>query len=503
VSAAFATVADENLAFLPAHQLLALMAAGQLSSRTLLELQLARADQSNPTIGAVVAFDRDAARQRADAADLARKQGEHWGALHGLPITIKDTYEVAGMPCTAGAPVYRNHRPQTNAWAVQRLLDAGAIVYGKTNVPLMASDIQSYNAVYGTTNNPWDVQRTPGGSSGGAAAALACGLTPLELGSDIGGSIRIPAHFCGVYGHKSSHGIVPLRGHIPGPPGSLAEPDMAVAGPLARSAQDLALMLDVLTGPTPTQASTPASGWALQLPPPRAQRLQDYRVLMWMDDPYCPVDSATRDAGAQLQATLRAAGVQVVCAPPDGIGLEEIVLQYFHRLGGAMASAHTPGQRMAMGWLAPLLRHGGRLLGAPPYGHRYFSGCAQSHAQWLRENELVLALRARFVALFDTFDVVLMPVAMGTAFAHDHSQPVSQRRITVDGRRRAYADMFGWIAPATLLGLPATSAPLGLTEQGLPMGIQIVGGPFQDRTTIAFAALLAPLVGDFQRPGQV
>ncbi len=240
-------LADSVLAFLPAHQLLARMDAGQLSSRALLELQLARVDQCNRSIGAVVALDRDAARQRADAADKARQRGERWGVLHGLPMTIKDTYEVAGMPCTAGAPVYRDHRPQANAWAVQRLLDAGAIVYGKTNVPFMASDIQSYNAVYGTTNNPWDVLRTPGGSSGGAAAALACGLTPLELGSDIGGSIRIPAHFCGVYGHKSSHGIVSLRGHIPGPPGTLAEPDLAVAGPLARSAQDLALMRMALT----------------------------------------------------------------------------------------------------------------------------------------------------------------------------------------------------------------------------------------------------------------
>ena len=490
-------VGGADIAFLPAHQLLARMDAGQLSSRTLLELQLARADQVNPSIGAVVAFDREAARQRADAADHARQRGECWGVLHGLPMTIKDTYEVAGMPCTAGAPVYRDHRPQANAWAVQRLLDAGAIVYGKTNVPFMASDIQSYNAVYGTTNNPWDVLRTPGGSSGGAAAALACGLTPLELGSDIGGSIRIPAHFCGVYGHKSSHGIVSLRGHIPGPPGTLSEPDLAVAGPMARSAEDLALMLDVLTSPTPKQQP----GWALQLPAPRAQRIQDYRVLMWMDDPYCPVDAATRAAGAQLHERLRAAGASVVCGPPPGLSLEEMVLLYFHRLGGVLASAHTPAQRWGMGLVAPLLRHAGRLLGAPLYGHRFFSGCAQSHAQWLRERERVLALHARFVNLFDMFDVVLMPVAMGAAFAHDHSRVMSQRRIMVDGRRRPYSDMFGWIAPATVLGLPATSAPLGRTAHNLPMGIQIVGGPYRDKTTIAFAALLAQLGGGFQQPG--
>ncbi len=490
------SLADHDLAFLPAHQLLSRMAAGQLSSRALLELQLARVDQINPSIGAVVAFDREAARQRADAADQARARGERWGVLHGLPMTIKDTYEVVGMPCTAGAPVYRDHRPDANAWAVQRLLDAGAILYGKTNVPFMASDIQSYNAVYGTTHNPWDVQRTPGGSSGGAAAALASGLTPLELGSDIGGSIRIPAHFCGVYGHKSSHGILSLRGHIPGPPGTLSEPDLAVAGPMARSAEDLALMLDVLLAPSPTRQP----GWAVHLPAPKAQRIQDYRVLMWTDDPFCPVDTATRGALAQVHDRLRAAGVPVVCAPPQGVSLEELVLLYFHRLGGVLTSAHTPAQRWGMGLLAPLLRHMGGLLGAPPYAHRFFSGCAQSHAQWLRERERVLALQARFVALFDDFDVVLMPNAMGAAFAHDQSKVMSQRRIVVDGQRRAYADMFGWIAPATVLGLPATSAPLDLTAQHLPMGIQIVGGPFQDRSTIAFAGLLSQLTGGFQRP---
>lgn len=487
---------DTDIAYLPAHKLLALLADGTLTSRGILELLVKRIGQHNPDLNAVVALDLDAARQRADAADQARSRGERWGALHGLPLTIKDTFEVAGMPCTAGTPAYRNHRPSTPAWAVQRLLDAGAIVFGKTNVPFMAADIQSYNAVYGSTNNPWNARRTPGGSSGGAAAALAAGLTPLELGSDIGGSIRIPAHFCGVYGHKSSHGIISLRGHIPGVPGSLAETDLGVAGPMARSPRDLALMLDVVAG-TPPHLQP---GWALQLPPPRPQSLQDFRVLLWMDDPYCPVDAATRDALNAVHARLQQAGVHVDCKPPVAAALEPIVLQYFHRLGGAMAGAHSATQRMTMRWVAPVLRHSWKLLGKPPYGHRFFSGCAQSHADWLKGQEEVLALREPFLRLFDAYDVILTPVAMTTAFAHDHSRAISLRTMPVDGRARAYSDMFAWIAPATLFGLPATSAPVGLTADALPINVQIIGAPYQDRTTIEFASLLAELTGGFRRP---
>src|SRR5690606_37586313 len=216
----------------------------------------------NPALNAIVATDIEAARERARAADAALAAGESWGPLHGVPITIKDTFEVAGMPTTAGAKELRDHRPSSNAVAVQRLLDAGAIVFGKTNVPLYAGDLQTYNEVYGSTSNPWDLHRTPGGSSGGAAAALAAGLTALELGSDIGGSIRTPSHFCGVCGLKPSYGIIPSRGHIPGPPGTLSEADISVTGPMARSVDDLELALDILAGP-----DTPAAkGWRLELP---------------------------------------------------------------------------------------------------------------------------------------------------------------------------------------------------------------------------------------------
>src|SRR5690625_494841 len=235
-----------SLAFKSASELASMIGDREISAQALLEYFLERVDRLNPALNAVVTTYRDAARQRAKEADAAIAKGESWGPLHGVPMTIKETFEIAGMATTAGATGLRDHVSSETATAVQRLLDAGAIVYGKTNVPLYAGDLQSYNEIYGTTNNPWNLERTPGGSSGGAAAALAAGLTPLELGSDIGGSIRTPAHFCGVFGLKTSYGIIPSRGHIPGPPGSLSRPDLGVMGPMARNTDDLELAFDIL-----------------------------------------------------------------------------------------------------------------------------------------------------------------------------------------------------------------------------------------------------------------
>jgi amidase len=238
-----------EVAFRSAVELAAAIRRKEVSSRELVEHYLARIERFNPPINAVVTLDADRVRARADAADAALARGDLAGPLHGVPMTIKDSIETAGMRTTAGAEIYAKHVPKHDAPAVARLIAAGAVIMGKTNTPRFAMDVQSYNSLFGTTNNPWDLTRTPGGSSGGAAAALAAGLTALELGSDIGGSIRTPAHFCGVYGHKPTHGIVPTRGHIPGPPGTLSEPDIAVLGPLARHAEDLALAMDVVAGP--------------------------------------------------------------------------------------------------------------------------------------------------------------------------------------------------------------------------------------------------------------
>ena len=256
------------LPFRSATELCRALAAREISSRELLELHLARVEALDPRVGAVVTLDADRARKRADEADAALARGERWGPLHGLPITVKDCWETAGLRTTCGAESLRDHVPQTSAVGVQRLLDAGAVLFGKTNTPKWTLDWQTYNDLFGITRNPWNPERTSGGSSGGSAAAVCAGLSPLEFGSDIGGSIRIPSHCCGVYGHKPTWGIVPLRGHIPGPPGSLYEKDINVGGPLARCAEDLGLALDVLAGPLPEAQTSIGEVLASSVPSP-------------------------------------------------------------------------------------------------------------------------------------------------------------------------------------------------------------------------------------------
>ncbi|HSE04995.1 MAG TPA: amidase family protein, partial [Methylomirabilota bacterium] len=243
--------------------------AGRISSVELTTRMLDRIQQYNPAINAVVALAPDAV-DRARAADEARARRDWWGPFHGVPCTIKDTFEVAGITTTAGSPTLRSHVPARDAAVAARLRAAGMVILGKTNVPRFAADWQSYNAVYGQTSNPWDVTRTPGGSTGGGAAALATGLSYLEPGSDLAGSIRIPAHFCGIYGHKPSLDVVPMRGHIPPPPGISAGPPstLPVAGPLARSAADLRAALEVLGGPDGDETRA----WRWALPPARGGR---------------------------------------------------------------------------------------------------------------------------------------------------------------------------------------------------------------------------------------
>ena len=485
----------------PAHypdasQLLKALAAGTTTSRALLDGYLERIAEKNPALNAVIALDIEAARLRADAADAARARGESWGVLHGLPMTIKDTYEVPGMVCAAGSPKYSQHMPSKPAYAVQRLLDAGAIVFGKTNVPYLASDLQSYNKVYGTTNNPWNVALTPGGSSGGAAAALAAGFTPLELGSDIGGSIRIPAHFCGVYGHKPTYGIISMRGHIPGPRGTLAEPALGVAGPMARTAADLALLLDVVAGTPPDMQP----GWQLKLPPARHKALAKYRVLFWIDDVECPIDDQMRAVYTELKLKLIAAGVDVVVGAPQQISLGSLYAIYARQLSSVMLGAVPKAARVVMGWAAPTLSKIGKYVKAPQHVDQFSAGAGLSHIDWMISHERGLHLRDKFVSTFKYYDVILTPPTLTTAFAHDHSAAIGLRKVRVNGKARNYLDQFMWISPATLMGLPATSAPVGISASGAPVNIQIIGAPYEDKTTIQFAGLLAKVMGGFVKP---
>lgn len=474
-------------AFAPATELAAQLRAGTFSARELLDTCLRRVQLHNPKINAVVTLDLDRARARADAIDGRR--GDPGALLHGLPASIKDSFETAGLRTTCGAPQYSRHLPDRNADAVERLAQAGMVLFGKTNVPIYTADLQSYNLLFGVTGNPWDPSRTCGGSSGGAAAAVAAGFSAFELGSDIGGSIRIPAHFCGVYGHKSTYGIVPMRGHIPPPPGSLSVPDLAVAGPIARSAADLGLLLEVLAGGGDGSARLPK----FALAGPRAGRLQDFRIAAWLDDPAFPVDRQVAEPLHRMVEALRKAGAKVDQAARPALGLAENFDDYL-RLLWPVTTAHLTDKAFAR------LQDAGR-GGAPDGMHAKLARySAASHREWLQVHERREQARAKWQDFFRDFDVLLCPVGPVCAFAHDHSDDLMARTVTVNGSPRWYWEQLAWIALATRAGLPATVAPVGRSANGLPVGVQIIGPWCEDRTCIGFAGALADIAGGFQPP---
>ena len=454
----------EPFHFKSATELTSAIRRGEITAVELLNLYLDRIERYNGNINAVVALDIEAARARAVQADKALAQGQSWGPLHGLPMTVKDVFEVVGMPATSGDPALKDYIPKSNAIAVQRLVDAGAIIFGKTNVPYHASDIQSYNDVYGTTNNPWDLSRTPGGSSGGSAAALAAGLTPLELGSDIGGSIRLPAGYNGIFGHKPTFGIVPRYGHIPPLPGIVPQQVMPtiplfVAGPLARSADDLELALDVLA----TSGIGQASGARPDLLPARREKFKDYRVAVWLTD-FSPEAEIDEDVLATLKRTvkrLRDAGLAVDEQARPGISLMESGQLWFEIYNE---------MKMA----------------ALPLKEQLVARQKKQQAMW-----------AEF---FKRYDVLLTPVTPTVAFPHDHKGPLTELSLKVNGKLKPMINSIVWDYMAIVSGLPATVAPVGRNEAGLPVGIQIIGARLEDRTTIDFARGLSGLVGGFTAP---
>jgi amidase len=457
----------------------------ELSSREAVDYFLARVAALDKSINSVVTIDAERARTEADAADAALARGEVRGPLHGVPITIKDSFQTKGMRTTSGAPELAEFIPQEDAWPVARLREAGAIVFGKTNLPIYAGDLQSYNKVFGTTNNPYDHSRTPGGSSGGAAAALACGFTPLELGSDIGGSIRLPSHMSGVVGHKPSYGIVPAHGQIPGPPGTLTLADLAVAGPMARTVEDLILSLNIMAGPN--RWEHPA--WRLKLPPPRSRTLKRFRVAAWLDDPACRVEPESRELLEKAAHALAGAGARVDHEARPAFTLEKAFDTFFALLQAALAGAVTPARiedyAVASGDTGVARTQ--RLL-------------AMRHRQWLAHNERRLQMRKRWEEFFTEWDAILLPVMPCAAIAHDHSEPIAGRSVWVGGQQRPYLDLLAWMAPAGACYLPATVIPVGCLSNGLPVGIQIVGPYLHDLTTLDLAKRFLALRGGCPRP---
>ena len=457
------------------------LASRQVSSRELVDAAIARIEALDPKINAVVVRDFDRARTAADAADAALERGERQPLL-GLPMTVKEQFNIAGLPTTWGFPKFKDWRPDADALAVQRLKAAGTIILGKTNVPLNLGDWQSYNEIYGATNNPWDLTRSPGGSSGGGAAALAAGFVPLEFGSDIGGSLRAPAHFCGVFSHKPSLDLVPQRGALP--PQTPAIPvrgDLAVIGPMARSAADLALELAVVAGPDELMEGI---GYKVALPPPRHDKLADFRVLVIDEHPLCPTASSIRTALDGLAKRLGKAGCTILRASPNLPDLALTSRVYRELLSAFFSADLPPDARERIEAAAKALSPDEQSLAAS--GLR---GATISHPEWIRQSRIRGGLRGRWQALFQEVDVVLCPPMPTTAFPHDHS-PGFARKLEVDGAKIPYFDQSVWAGLATLNGLPATTMPIGHDDGGLPVGVQIIGGFLDDRTTIAFAGLL-------------
>ena len=442
--------------------LAAAVAARRVSALALCDAAIARIERLDGAINAVVVRDFERAREQAGACDRAVAAGAT-GPLLCVPMTVKESYDVAGLPTTWGLPPFRDAVAQHDAVLVTRLKAAGAVILGKTNVPPGLADWQADNPIHGRTLNPHDPARTPGGSSGGAAAAVAAGMVALELGSDIGGSIRVPAHFCGVFGHKPSFALLPTRGHdFPGTDG--APVDLAVGGPLARCASDLALALDVLAGPDADEAV----GYRAALPPPRHADLRDCRALLLDTHPGCATDASVRSALHRLADTMAAAGARIERSPSPL--LPDLAAAHKHYV--AMLNAITSRGMVATDARPVISAH-----------------------DWFNLLDQRARIRRQWRALFEAFDVVLAPPFGVPAFEHVTEADWRQRSLVVDGVATAYGDQLAWSGIATFAGLPATVAPIARTDAGLPLGVQIIGPYLEDRTTIAVAAMIEALGG--------
>ncbi|MCD0445169.1 amidase [Glycomyces sp. A-F 0318] len=479
--------------FATAEALVAALRAGAVTSVELTDAAIARIERDDEAINAVCVPDFERARAAAHRADRARAGGGDRPLL-GVPVTVKESYDMAGLPTTWGMPQYRDFVPVEDAVQVSRLRAAGAVVLGKTNVPLGLQDIQSFNEIYGTTNNPWDRGRTSGGSSGGSAAALASGFGALSIGSDLAGSLRTPAHFCGVYAHKPTLGLVPTRGMAapPAPPWPV-DLDLAVAGPMARSARDLELLLEVMAGPDPL---TFGKAYGLALPPARHERLGDFRVLVVDGHPFMPTGSAVRAGVERVAEALVAGGARVERHSPLLPDLGEAARLYMQLLfSGSVARFPVEAYERLRVRAAGLSVEDGSLHAAR------LRAMVFSHRDWLEVTARRELHRHLWRECFAEFDVVVCPITPTPAFAHDHDPDLLGRRIDVDGVECAYFDQLVWAGVATMPGLPATAVPAGCSSEGLPVGVQLVGPMFEDRTPLRLAGLLEERVGGFAAPG--
>lgn len=478
--------------FMTASEMTAELKAKRVSAVELAQHSIDRITRHDGAINAICVRDFDRALEAARSADAALARGDSRPLL-GIPLTVKESFNMAGLPTTWGFPAQKDFIAAADSLPVKRVRDAGGVILGKTNVPLALGDWQSYNDIYGTTNNPFNLGATPGGSSGGSSAALAAGYGALSLGSDIGGSLRAPAHYCGVYAHKPTFALCPLRGHVPPPlPPLPFERDLSVIGPMARSASDLGLLLDVMAGPDELDAGI---AYRLALPPPRHTSLNGFRILVLDTHPLIGTAASVRNAIDTLAAQLGKAGASVSrdsALLPD---LASFTRLYMRILMSFLAAAYPPEFYAEIRQLETKLSANDLSLAA-----ERIRGAVMSHRDWLMADGGRTRLRAQWRELFKQFDAVICPIMPTPAYPHDHSPDQEQRVIAIDGKNYPYVDQLSWPGIATLPGLPATAIPLGLSPEGLPVGAQIVGPWLEDRTPIKLAELIEQGFGGFTPP---
>ncbi|MGA0035941.1 MAG: amidase family protein [Ilumatobacteraceae bacterium] len=450
----------------------------EISAVELLDEHVERHKMLHSRLNAVVTTDIERARQQAAKIDDARSNGVDLGPLAGLPMTVKDALATAGMRSTGGAIELTDHVPTEDAAAVAHARNAGAIIWGKSNLPRWSGDIQAVNEMFGRTGNPWDLGRTPGGSSGGAAAAVATCLTPVEIGTDIGGSVRLPAHFSGVCGHKPSFGVVPQRGYIDHMTYGALDADVNVVGPLARTVNDLELMMNVIADHPDRLLAT------------RGQA-RDLRVAAWLDDPACPVSN---DVAAVLDAAvgaLEAEGIKIDRTARPAHAFDDV-----YSIGMPLVSAATSPGRTDEEYERLLERSDD----ADPTMAMRARASTIRHRDWLLMSEQRELRRRNWGKFFNDYDIVLAPTAFIPAFEHIDGGNLYTRTLEVDGATRPYADLIAWTTQFGYVYLPATVVPAGRTPSGLPVGLQIVGPFMGDRTTLEFGRLVESVTGGYKAP---
>ena len=462
--------------FLAASEMARQVREKKLSPVELMEAHLRRIEKWNPRLNALVSLDPERSRAQARAAEAALTQSAPLGPLHGVPLTIKSSIDVAGLRCEAGTTLRAGYVPGADAPLVARLRAAGALVLGTTNVPEMLMAYETENPLYGRTQNPWDWERTPGGSSGGEVAAIAAGLSAGGVGSDGGGSIRVPAHFSGICGLKPTPGRIPATGHFPPSQGPFAR--LGVVGPMARTVADLELLFSVMAGPDPGDGSSVP----LRLLPVHDPELQDLRIGFFEEDGRVPVTPETRAAVQTAAQGLAQAGFKVERFLPPGLKRVGELWETFFCLCGEMLLAPLLGERARE---LPILKEFRRSAPAPtPLAAETLLRA------WLESDNLRVELAARREAP----PVLLCPVSSVPAFRH------GERAWSVEGKRVGYLEAMSYSQWFNLLGWPAAVVPVGRSPEGLPIGVQVVGRPYEDEVVLAVARHLERTSGGWQPP---